>query len=145
MEHQVFKIEEDYQGLGIGSAVNARNEMTYKEMGIELITTHGVSDPYQYKGATHWPKNGFTWQSYSDKVKFINRVEEAVDEYEGGNFKLFESPQQAKIIKELAEAAKQEQFDYPDTIHPSELLEWQGAEKYFKDRRLDFYYKRKVE
>ena len=150
VEHQSFQIDDDYQGLGIGSAVNARNEMLYKEMGIELIVTHGVSgtgfEGYAgMKGATHWPKNGFTWQNKRDKERFIESIEKAIDEYKAGNFALFESPEQAQIMKELCEAAKQEQFDYPNTIHPADLLAWPGAEKYFKDNRLDFYYKRKVQ
>ena len=144
VEHQLFTIDKDHQGNGIGSAINAQNEMIYKQMGMEIITTHGVSGGTM-KGGTHWPKNGFTWQTERDKNKFINEIELAIDTYQNGHkLDMFDSPEQAQIIKELCEAANKEQFDGQNTTLPADLLNWPGAEQYFKDRRLDFYYKRQI-
>jgi hypothetical protein len=80
VEHYELMIDEASQGLGVGSAFNARNEEYYRRMGMSMIEVDGHSGADK-KGATHWPKNGFDWRDEDQKGNFLDILESALEDH----------------------------------------------------------------
>lgn len=140
--HEILKLNDSYQGAGIGSAFNARNEILYREMGMTRIFTHAVSSQSGYKGATHWPRNGFDWANADSKNEFLATIRAALRAHEtlrdgNGRSILFDSNQQAEEIKALMEKAGKELLADKDRITANDLLDWPGADKFFQDAFVD--------
>lgn len=164
--HDHLKVEKDFQGRGIASAFNARNEELYRAMGFDSIEVHGVSNMNGYKGATHWPKNGFDWASDIERERFLGAMQAVVDRYQDeirlggelpvtkarvvdvadGGFQkvedlVFDTAEQGRLLSQLIAQAMDEDFE-TGQIRAADLLFWPGAEDYFASRNLDFVYTR---
>lgn len=158
MEHYEMRFfHKKHQGLGLGSAINARNEQLYKEMGVKEIYLSGLSTPAGYKGATHWPKNGFNWKNLSAKREFTSTIRAAIERYrkvQNGETTdnttadglLFESMEQAQQLLDLLARANSEPMagpaTGPDLLEAGDLLHWPGAEEWFQRARANIEYKR---
>jgi len=137
--HSHLKVDKDYRDAGLASTINALNEQIYNRIGIETITVQGVSSPGGkdgYKGATHWPKNGFTWADDEEKNDFLRIIQRAIDE---APYEAFRDPIERRILQELHDAAKN---DYNTTITPADLLNWPGAEEWFQEVAASINYRR---
>jgi ribosomal protein S18 acetylase RimI-like enzyme len=135
VHHDYLRVDRQYQKAGIASALNARNEQLYREMGVDYITTNGVSSSGGFKGATHWPKNGFDWDSEYDRRRMISSIRYAPESF-------FESPEQRAIIMELVDAAESQSFYDTDRLTAADLLNWEGVEKWFQDQGLSLNFRR---
>jgi hypothetical protein len=142
VHHDYLRIEDRYQKEGIASAFNARNEQLYRDMGIDYITTHGVSDTTGFKGATHWPKNGFDWDTDYDRSRMIETIREALAEPDNTN--LFDSDVQKEIIAQLLDKASRQYLAQKDRITAADLLQWPGAERWFQDSNVSINYRRNL-
>ena len=169
VQHERLFINDDSQGLGIGSAFNARNEEYYRRMGMEMIEVTGNSGPTM-KGATHWPRNGFDWLDEDQKEEFLDILESALEEHRDeimankpgpimGNanvweadpddgmsgkyvplpYEVFRSATEAKELARLVAAARAEQFDN-HWIEAGDLLFWSGAEQTFRNEGAEIKY-----
>ena len=77
--HETLFIGKGARKYGIASAVNARNESLYKELGADFIFTQAQSSSgADQTGATHWARNGFTWMGEPSKQEFIGVIDEAL-------------------------------------------------------------------
>lgn len=136
VEHEHLKVHKDHRNAGIASIVNALNEQMYRALGIDHIEVTGSSSG-DYKGATHWPKNGFTWASQEQKEEFLALIQAAID-----NNKI--AAAEAAILKALMKQARQEDI-WNEEIHPADLLQWSGAEEWFKQQNASIIYRRQIE
>jgi len=90
IEHADIVVYDKYRGMGLASEFNARNENIYKAIGARSITLKGTSsslpdsdnpempDMVFQTGATHWARNGFTWQDEKSKQNFIGVIDRAL-------------------------------------------------------------------
>ena len=77
--HDSIFIGKEARKYGIASAVNARNESLYTQIGADLIFTQGQSSSgADQTGATHWARNGFTWMNETSKQDFISVIDAAL-------------------------------------------------------------------
>jgi GNAT superfamily N-acetyltransferase len=171
VEHKKLFVDEAFQGLGVGSAFNARNEEYYRRMGMSMIEVEGQSGQ-NTKGATHWPKNGFDWLNEDEQEKFLDILESALEEHRDeimANkpgpimatrndwrpdpeedmevtsfpvlFEVFRSATEAKELARLVAAARNEQFGN-HWIQARDLLFWSGAEQVFRNKNAAIRYMR---
>ena len=76
MEHTSMKVDRDWQGKGIASALNAQAEKVYREIGVKRITVHAVSDPPSgYVGGYVWARRGYTWANPETAGRIADRIE----------------------------------------------------------------------
>lgn len=86
VSHDSLTIAKEARSFGIGSAFNARNEGIYEELGAKAIITTGASNTSGMKGATHWPRNGFTWATEGSKQKFLQILYVGAEENENSKY-----------------------------------------------------------
>lgn len=146
IKHDLFRVKPEFQGEGIATTVNAMNEAIYKDMGFEKITLYGVSNRSRnpaesYSGASHWAANGFNWLNSDDKDAFLDAVSKAVEE---GGSELFSTPQQRAILRELLNAAAQQDIDDPDALTAADFTGWPGFTDWFKERAVQIYFQRQI-
>ena len=134
VSHDSFYVNRRAQGQGIGSEFNARNEQLYKELGLRSITTWGHSGAGS-RGATHWPKNGFTWGGEQDKQKFIGIIDNAIVETP----ELFSDEDRKKISSMYS---KDSEGFWQTEATAEELLDFPAAEKVFSDANGQIFYTR---
>ena len=149
VEHDAMYIKEAYQGAGLGSSFNARNEILYREMGMTRITTEGLSNA-THSGATHWPKNGFDWDNIRSQTEFIATVQAAVRFHRSNNTNgksdYFDSNEQANEVEALLKEASAQAMRHtgPDRLTAADLLNWPGAEAWFKRSHSIISYAREL-
>lgn len=74
--HEVLFLEKDVQQLGIGRAFTSRWEEIYKSHGVSKILTNGASHrDNRWRGASHWPKQGFDWLNADSREQFFEYLE----------------------------------------------------------------------
>lgn len=133
--HHVLTINDKHQGKGIAAQLNARNELLYKEFGIKRIKVEALSST-SYKGATHWPRQGYDWATWRDRYDFLSVIESAVRKHKEKNRKgkseFFDTNEQAEELAELVRRAKAEPFETANRLTAGDLLDWPGAEMAFK-------------
>jgi DNA polymerase III epsilon subunit-like protein len=134
--HDVFFISEQAQGYGIASQFNARNEQIYKDMGILRILTQGSSEGEDWQGATHWPRNGFTWAGEKDKQEFIGIVDEAIK----NNILSDEERERISPLYSFDEASGL----FTTSATAEELIDFEKADSYFQEKEASFLYKRDI-
>ena len=147
--HQSFSIKPQLRGYGLGSQLNARNERIYQELGVSGILTQGNSDGSGMQGATHWPKNGFTWAGEKAKQDFLEIIHRAVTQdgfsKDKGNPTLFSDEERKNIssLYSVEQDADGKETFYTDAS-PEELLDFEQAEWLFQKRKASITYSRKV-
>jgi len=166
-DHLIFN--SSVQNLGLGSIFNARNEQVYKLMGFESISTAGLSNDKEYKGATHWPKNGFDWADDWERDKFLGRIQTFIDFWESesartsdqnvtivlkkqlpdGTFQnvsipLFASAEEVEMIRKMVDMARSQDFNDPNRLVADDFLQFQGAEEAFKVWKATINYTRSI-
>jgi DNA polymerase III epsilon subunit-like protein len=134
--HDVFFISKQAQGYGIASQFNARNEQIYKDMGILRILTQGSSENEDWQGATHWPRNGFTWAGEKDKQEFIGIVDEAIKD----NILSDEERERISPLYSFDEASGL----FTTSATAEELIDFEKADSYFQEKEASFLYKRDI-
>lgn len=135
--HDVFFINEQAQGYGIASQFNARNEQIYRDMGILRILTEGSSSGDEWQGATHWPRNGFTWAGEKDKQEFIALVDEAIK----NNILSDEERERISPLYRFNEDSGL----FETSASPEELIDFEKADSYFQEAEAGFLYKRDIQ
>jgi DNA polymerase III epsilon subunit-like protein/GNAT superfamily N-acetyltransferase len=135
--HDVFFISKQAQGYGIASQFNARNEKAYKDMGILRILTEGSSFGEGWEGATHWPRNGFTWAGEKHKQEFIGLVDQAIKEN-------ILSDEERERISPLY-TFNEESGLFETSASAEELIDFEKADSYFQEQEAGFLYKRDIE
>jgi GNAT superfamily N-acetyltransferase len=167
--HSHLRIYDEAQSRGIGSTFNARNEQLYRAMGYDEIRLQGSSSSNGYKGATHWPKNGYDWADDENKEKFLTIADAAISLFESdiraggdgainraeivgqdeagmpiyGQMPVFDSAEQAIELSELIAMARDEDLE-TGTIRAGDLLNWPGAEDFFAQREASIDYRRSI-
>lgn len=148
VEHVRLVLNETSQGLGLASQFNARNEILYKEMGIKTIYAGALSSPSGYKGATHWPRNGYDWADMRSKIEFLSTIQAAIRKHlaenTNGKSQYFDSTEQALQLKELADRAASESLGRTDRLTAGDLLHWPGADKWFQKAYSTIDYRRPI-
>jgi len=144
-----MKINSEHQSRGIGSAMNARNEVLYSHTGISKVNVDGASSRAQkpgeinYIGATHWARNGFDWASSGERMSTLRGVEAAVMAWNRGERTdregnpLFDSDSQVDDVINLVTRAMGEDFDDENRVTAGELVRWPGADAWFADHGYD--------
>lgn len=147
--HESLFVREPYQDAGLASTINARNEILYKEMGITHIDTEGLSNK-DYKGATHWPKNGYNWSNLRSQTEFIATIQAAINFHKNNNVDgksdYFDSNEQADEVAALLKEASAQAMRVtgPEALTAADLLNWPGAEDWFKRTHSIISYSRKI-
>ena len=104
--------------LGIATALNARNEEIYRELGISEISLYGDSMGGEGNvGASHWARNGYYWYDEDEKNKFLNKLSKDVSEI-------------SKEHSELRPLIEAFRADSSVGATPRELSEWDKIEKF---------------
>ena len=139
MQHETFFLNSESQGHGIGSAFNARNEKIYEAIGQLKIFAAGTSNTEESIGATHWPRNGFTWAGEPGKQTFLGTIAEALDDTEQNWFSPEEKSRISSLIRKNPDTGL---FETDST--PENLLKFQRATELFKEKELSILYVREV-
>lgn len=153
--HDIFMLDENVRGGQISGIINARNEQIYELMGIKQISVSATSSQ-SMNGATHWPKVGFDWGDSMERDSYIKVIEKALDAFASDiednpdelpwvilarnandiKVPIFASREEAEVVRALIERAKTEQFDDPNRLTAGDLVNWAGAEAWFKQSRV---------
>ena len=115
--HTDVVIRPPVQGFGIATALNARNEEIYKELGISSISLYGNSASGR-NGASHWPRNGYYWYDENEKNFFLDALS---DDLENTDKKTRDT------FKALIEKSRADKFG--EGVTPEELLAWDDKGK----------------
>jgi hypothetical protein len=147
--HNLLMINEASQGSGIASALNARNEALYREMGLQRVIIPALSTPEKYSGATHWPKNGYDWADGREKIDFLVAISGALNKHrqtadKDGSSDLFASNEEYEIVKALHARAQSEDFGKENNLVAGDLLYWKGAEGWFKKGSMSLTYAKDI-
>ena len=127
--------------LGIATALNARNEEIYRELGISEISLHGNSmGAMGLFGASHWPRNGYYWYDEDEKNKFLNKLSESVSNIFREN--LDDSDKKiSDRVRALIKKSRKDKFG--EGVTPEELLTWDGADRALSS--IQIRYRRVIE
>lgn len=139
--HDFLEVYSDYQKTGIASKFNGGNEELYSLMGFKKIETYGVSDTGRYKGATHWPRNGFDWRDEAERREFLNVIEGAV---KAGDASAFTDEAERQMLLEMLAEARNQSMGDRDRLTAADFLHWPGAEKAFKKVDAKISYIRRI-
>ena len=118
--HTDVTVRPGVQRFGIGTALNARNEEIYRELGISEISLYGNSGDGR-NGATHWPRNGYSWYDEDQKNLFLDTLSEDVDYIFSGDIDDFDKKKRDEI-KALIKKSRADKFG--EGVTPAELLAW---------------------
>jgi len=138
--HETIFVGKEARRFGIASAVNARNESIYAELGIDSIFTMAQSSTSDQQGVTHWARNGFTWMGEPSKQKFIKVIDDAIS----NNPELF-SPEEIERISSLY---KKQGDKFKSSASAEELIDFAAADEIFKNadegQGATIFFKREV-
>lgn len=142
-EHKWMEVE-GFVGarrLGIATALNARNEEIYRELGISEISLYGNSmGAMGLFGASHWPRNGYYWYDEDEKNKFLNKLSESVSNIFRGN--LDDSDKKIRDrVRALIKKSRKDKFG--EGVTPEELSTWDGADRALSS--IQIRYRRVIE
>jgi len=147
IEHGSIAIRKNYQGTGLASELNARNENIYRAIGAKSITLKGTSssipdsgnpsmpDMVLQTGATHWARNGFTWQDEESKQEFIGVIDRALRD-KPGNF----SAEERQRIGSLYRKGGDGKFETRATAE--DLIDFESADRLFAEDGAVVRYRR---
>jgi DNA polymerase III epsilon subunit-like protein len=125
--HDSLSVGAPARGNGIASIFNARNEAVYREIDAETILASAQSgEQGDYMGATHWARNGFTWASQGEQQKFIEVIDNAVND---SSRKWF-TDEEKKRITSLYEKSKNGKFKTNATAE--QLVDFEEADELFR-------------
>ena len=151
--HDHMHLDDEVRGAQISGIINARNELIYRSLGCDVITTKAAST-IGYNGATHWPKVGFDWQDDYAREVYFAAVDSALTEFALGIDKdpdilpmmqkydpksgmfafvpIFSSREEAEEVALLLTLARTQSMDDPDRLTAGDLVNWSGAESWFQ-------------
>ena len=125
--HDSLSVGAPARGNGIASIFNARNEAVYREIDAETILASAQSgEQGDYMGATHWARNGFTWASQGEQQKFIEVIDNAVNDSSRNWF----TDEEKKRITSLYEKSKNGKFKTNATAE--QLVDFEEADELFR-------------
>ena len=141
ISHDTFFLNEPSQGLGIGSLFNANNEKIYNAIGAKRIVTLGASSKEgNQTGATHWPKNGFTWAGEKAKQDFLFAIRYGLLDVD-----IWFSEEERKRISPLIEKRRVDGNLVVETnASAEELLDFKRAASLFQELGLKIRYERRL-
>lgn len=125
--HDSLSVGAPARGNGIASIFNAKNEAIYREIDAETILASAQSGKQgDYMGATHWARNGFTWASQGEQQKFIEVIDNAVNDSSRNWF----TDEEKKRITSLYEKSKNGKFKTNATAE--QLVDFEEADELFR-------------
>ena len=156
--HDHMHLDDEVRGAQISGIINARNELIYRSLGCDVITTKAAST-IGYNGATHWPKVGFDWQDDYNREVYFAAVDSALTEFalaidkdpdilpmmqkldpKSGMFAfvpIFSSREEAEEVALLLTLARTQSMDDPDRLTAGDLVNWSGAESWFQVKAIE--------
>lgn len=156
--HDHMHLDEEIRGAQISGIINSRNELVYRALGCDAISTKATSN-IGYNGATHWPKVGFDWEDdYAREVYFAS-IDSALTKFALGiseepdalpmimkyddstgsfvNLPIFASREEAEEVALLLTLARTQSMDDPDRLTSGDLVNWSGAESWFQINNIE--------
>jgi hypothetical protein len=115
--HTDVSVPPPVQGFGVGTALNARNEEIYRELGVSTISLYGNSASGR-NGASHWPRNGYYWYDENEKNFFLDALSDDLRDTD---------KETRDRIKALIEKSRADKFG--EGVTPEELLAWDDKGK----------------
>jgi hypothetical protein len=156
--HDHMHLDDEVRGAQISGIINARNELIYRSLGCDVITTKAASN-IGYNGATHWPKVGFDWQDDYNREVYFAAVDSALTKFalainedpdilpmmqkldpKSGMFAflpIFSSREEAEEVALLLTLARTQSMDDPDRLTAGDLVNWSGAESWFQVNAIE--------
>ena len=128
------------QKSGIATALNARNEEIYRELGISSISLFGSSQSQGTNGASHWPRNGYYWYDEDAKNTFLDLISEDLEnalKSIGGAIerRAFKKETQDRIEALISKARKDK---FGEGVTPEELLAWDDKGKALRGAEIRY-------
>lgn len=158
VSHDHMHLDDEVRGAQISGIINARNELIYRSLGCDVITTKASSN-IGYNGATHWPKVGFDWQDDYNREVYFASVDSALTQFALGIDKdpdtlpmmqkldpksgmfafipIFSSREEAEEVALLLTLARTQSMDDPDRLTAGDLVNWSGAESWFQVNAIE--------
>jgi hypothetical protein len=126
IHHEELAIDDGHKGQGIGGDFIADTQHQYTKIGIqEIQIIAGLED-----GPYNWAVAGFDWADEYNRNKFLNYIQQAIDEYkQTKNTELFNTNEEAATIQALIRQAQQERFNAPQRLTPYAFTLFTGARK----------------
>ena len=114
------------QNIGISTALNARNEKLYREMGMPKIVVNATSSgDGKVRGITHWLRNGYSWDDSASRKLILNVIDKALTE---GAIK---DKEQESAVRKIRESIRENIANLNDDINLEDLVNWDGADEWF--------------
>lgn len=125
--HDGFYIRYASQNIGISTALNARNEKLYREMGMPkiLINPATSSGDGKVRGITHWLRNGYSWDDSASRKLILDIIDKALTE---GAIK---DKEQESAVRKIRESIRENIANLNDDINLEDLVNWDGADEWF--------------
>ena len=114
------------QNIGISTALNARNEKLYREIGVPKIVVNATSSgDGKVRGITHWLRNGYSWDDSASRKLILNIIDKALTE---GAIK---DKEQESAVRKIRESIRENIANLNDDINLEDLVNWDGVDEWF--------------
>ena len=124
--HDGLYIKRVGQGLGVATALNARNEKLYKELGIpKVVVNASTSGDGKVRGITHWLRNGYSWDDSTSRNKVLKIIDKALQD------SIIKDKEQESAVREIRESIRKNLSNLNDDINLESLANWDGADEWF--------------
>lgn len=124
--HDGLYIKRVGQGLGVATALNARNEKLYKELGIpKVVVNASTSGDGKVRGITHWLRNGYSWDDSTSRNKVLKIIDKALQD------SIIKDKEQESAVREIRESIRKNLSKLNDDINLESLANWDGADEWF--------------
>ena len=124
--HDGLYIKRVGQGLGVATALNARNEKLYKELGIpKVVVNASTSGDGKVRGITHWLRNGYSWDDSASRNKVLKIIDKALQD------SIIKDKEQESAVREIRESIRKNLSNLNDDINLESLANWDGADEWF--------------
>jgi hypothetical protein len=124
--HDGLYIKRVGQGMGVATALNARNEKLYKELGIpKVVVNASTSGDGKVRGITHWLRNGYSWDDSTSRNKVLKIIDKALQD------SIIKDKEQESAVREIRESIRKNLSNFNDDINLESLANWDGADEWF--------------
>jgi hypothetical protein len=124
--HDGLYIKRVGQGMGVATALNARNEKLYKELGIpKVVVNASTSGDGKVRGITHWLRNGYSWDDSTSRNKVLKIIDKALRD------SIIKDKEQESTVREIRESIRKNLSNLNDDINLESLVNWDGADEWF--------------
>jgi hypothetical protein len=124
--HDGLYIKRVGQGMGVATALNARNEKLYEELGIpKVVVNASTSGDGKVRGITHWLRNGYSWDDSTSRNKVLKIIDKALQD------SIIKDKEQESDVREIRESIRKNLSNLNDDINLESLANWDGADEWF--------------